>query len=602
MHSKMSGGAPAPGLVPAGPSSVAPAPTLVPPKPRRSGNKSFLWILALIAGGIAVERGVNYNRQPDAGNGGPSTMAAIRTVAVTRGSVIKTLRLTGTTGAEKYSSLISPQLRGNRNQAGGGRDGSFRTAGMGGGGGNMAIQSNGGGGRGGGGGNFGGGGGGGNDGGGGGGGSSASSSSAGSSASVASTSGQGSGGGSAAFRSATSRVGGGSTARTTTSPNVSVTSSSSSSSAAAPSSGGGGGGGGGATGGGGGGGGDFALVLQDAVKPGSYVKKGAVVAEFDRQNMLQRLEDYRASVVQMQASMRKLEADLLVARNSHAQTIENAKATLEKARLDLKTLPVLSAIEAERVKLAAEEAEARYKQLLSEVKYVEIGQQSQLKNAELEFQEAQVELKRAEANADRMLIKAPIDGLAVMSNLRRSGELVQIKPGDQLMPGMMFMQIVDLSSMIINASVNQVDVDSLRIGQKASVRFDAYPGLEVSATVAAIGAMTRTGGMRATYVKDIPVILRLDQMDKRIIPDLSVSVDVTIGSEENTTVAPLSAVFRDPSNAAPFVYVKKEKGWERRQVELGVAGHVYAAVRSGLKPGEVVAEEAPPLDPQKERT
>ena len=90
-------------------------------------------------------------------------------------------------------------------------------------------------------------------------------------------------------------------------------------------------------------------------------------------------------------------------------------------------------------------------------------------------------------------------------------------------------------------------------------------------------------------------------MDARIIPDLSVSVDVLVESEEKATVAPLSAVFRDSSDATPFVYVKKDNGWERRQVELGVIGHVNAAVRSGLKPGEVVAEEAPPFDPHKER-
>jgi hypothetical protein len=156
--------------------------------------------------------------------------------------------------------------------------------------------------------------------------------------------------------------------------------------------------------------------------------------------------------------------------------------------------------------------------------------------------------------------------------------------------------------MVINATVNQVDVDNLRLGQKAHVRFDAYPDLEVPATVAAIGAMTRTGGMRAAYVKDIPVVLSIDRMDSRIIPDLSVSVDVVIQSEEKATVAPLSAVNRDSPDANPYVYVKTANGWERRQVELGVTGNVYVAVRSGLKPGEVVAEETPPLESQKERT
>jgi multidrug resistance efflux pump len=345
---------------------------------------------------------------------------------------------------------------------------------------------------------------------------------------------------------------------------------------------------------------EFMLLLQDAVKPGSRVKKGDVVAEFDRQFMLQRLDDFRASVAQMEASVRKLKADLDVAKQAHAQTIESAKAQLEKARLDLKTTPVLGQIDAERTRLAVEEAEAQYKQLLAEVKFVEIGQQSQIRNAELELAQSHIELKRAEANADRMLIKAPIDGLAVMQSTFRSQEMVQIQPGDQLYSGMIFMQIVDTSTMVINATVNQVDVDTLRIGQKANVRFDAYPGLEVPARIAAIGAMTRPGGQRQAFVKNIPVVLTIDRMDPRIIPDLSVSVDVLTASEEHATLAPLSAVFRDAPNAAPYVYVRTGNGWQRRAVELGITGNTHVAVRSGLKPGEVVAEEIPPLEQGKQ--
>ena len=93
---------------------------------------------------------------------------------------------------------------------------------------------------------------------------------------------------------------------------------------------------------------------------------------------------------------------------------------------------------------------------------------------------------------------------------------------------MMFMQIVDPSSMIINATVNQVDVDTLRIGQKAKVRFDAYPDLEVPAHVAAIGAMTRAGGQRASYRQRNSRHPEDRRMDPRIIPDLSVSIDVVV--------------------------------------------------------------------------
>jgi multidrug efflux pump subunit AcrA (membrane-fusion protein) len=79
--------------------------------------------------------------------------------------------------------------------------------------------------------------------------------------------------------------------------------------------GGGGGGGGGRSGGGGGGaammvmgggGGpqnDFSLVLMKLAKAGTRVKKGEVIAEFDPQMQIQRLEDYEDSLIQNEASL-----------------------------------------------------------------------------------------------------------------------------------------------------------------------------------------------------------------------------------------------------------------------------------------------------------
>jgi multidrug efflux pump subunit AcrA (membrane-fusion protein) len=260
----------------------------------------------------------------------------------------------------------------------------------------------------------------------------------------------------------------------------------------------------------------------------------------------------------------------------------------------------MGTIDSERTKLAAEEAAAKYKQLLAEVKFVEAGYASQVRNAELELKQAQLELKRAETNADRMLVKAPIAGLVVMQTTLRGTELQQIQAGDQLFPGMRFMQIVDTSSMVVNATVNQVDADTLRVGAKATVRFDAFPGLELPAHVHAIGAMTRQGGFRASYVKDIPLILKLDKLDGRVIPDLSVSVDVELErGEQQATLVPIASVFEDAAGEGTYVFVQKGEGWERRPVQLGIADNLTVAVKSGIRAGEVVALDRPPEGIQK---
>jgi HlyD family secretion protein len=503
--------------------------------------------------------------------------AAVRTAKVHQGRVEHTIRLTGVTAAERYAGLVAPQLRGSR--GGGGLNVSIasrtsRTYSISG---TFASTSSS---------------------------STTTSASTASRASTSGTSAASTGGESGGSEQASAGGGGGGGGRDSGSLARSV------GGMTLARVGGGGGsssvssGGGGRGGGGGGGafslglfrgGSDFTLTLEKVVPPGTFVRKGDVVAEFDRQYMLTRLDDYRATMDQVEAGMRILEADLEVERKSHQQSIEAAKADLEKARIDLKTVPVQSAIMTERLKLLAEQAEAKYKQLLKEVSLKEITYAADRRIAELERQQALNELRRAEANADRLLVRAPIDGVVVMESIFRSGEMARIQAGDQLQPGMLFMRIVDMSSMLVQARANQVDVERLRIGQRARIRFDAYPDLELPAHVHAIAPMPTSGGFRASYVKEVPVVLKIDKLDPRVIPDLSVSADVVLEEEDSAVVAPLAGIFRDSPDGVPYVFVQKPGGWERRPVELGVRNHIYAAVRSGLRPGEVIALERPPV-------
>ena len=334
-------------------------------------------------------------------------------------------------------------------------------------------------------------------------------------------------------------------------------------------------------------------MLQELIKPGSYVKKGTVVAEFDRQYMLNRLDDYRASLDQTEAGLGILKANLEVDKKAHEQSIAVAKAEWDKTQLDLKTVPVQSAIDSEKLKLAEEEAAARYKQLLSEVKHKDISQQTQWKMSVLNRDQSKIELQRSEANAERMVVRAPMDGVTVMLTTFRGGEFGQIQQGDMLYPGQLYMRIVEPGSMIVNAGVNQADIEMLRIGARAKVRFDAYPNLELPAHVYSIGAMPRAGGFRASYVKEVPVVLKLDKLDPRVIPDLSVSADIVVAREEKAAIAPLEAVFTEGGTGKPFAFLRRPSGWERRPVEVGLSNNVAAVVLSGLRPDEVVAAEWP---------
>jgi multidrug efflux pump subunit AcrA (membrane-fusion protein) len=190
-----------------------------------------------------------------------------------------------------------------------------------------------------------------------------------------------------------------------------------------------------------------------------------------------------------------------------------------------------------------------------------------------------------------------------MQSIFRGAEFDQIKVGDQIYPGMGFMQIVDTSSMVVNATVSQADVELLRIGYKVKVRFDAFSDLELPAHIEAIGTVASGSRYRPDWVRDVPVRVKLDAMDRRVIPDLSASCDVILETVEAPAIAPLESIFTgDAGNqeqgSKHYVWVREKNGeWARRPVELGTANYIRAVVLSGLKPGEVIALEPPASKP-----
>ena len=90
-----------------------------------------------------------------------------------------------------------------------------------------------------------------------------------------------------------------------------------------------------------------------------------------------------------------------VRRRTHAQDVRSAKADWDKAVLDLKTTPLLNPVDAEKLQLAVEQAEASYRQLARETPLIEESQRAQVRILALNLEQARIEQRRAEATSKR---------------------------------------------------------------------------------------------------------------------------------------------------------------------------------------------------------
>jgi len=156
--------------------------------------------------------------------------------------------------------------------------------------------------------------------------------------------------------------------------------------------------------------------------------------------------------------------------------------------------------------------------------------------------------------------------------------------GMRFMPGEMLYQIADLSSVWVIADVFEQDIGRVRAGQRATLRFDAYPGQvfegRVTYVYPTLKAETRSGQVR----------IELANPGGRIKPAMYAQVELPTASSSVLAV-PNSAVI--DSGTRRVVLVDQGEGrFEPREVKLGARGDEFVAVADGVKEGERVVVAA----------
>ncbi|MDZ7639099.1 MAG: efflux RND transporter periplasmic adaptor subunit [Bryobacterales bacterium] len=331
---------------------------------------------------------------------------------------------------------------------------------------------------------------------------------------------------------------------------------------------------------------DRSLTIIKLAPAGATVKKGDVIAEFDATVLQDNLDDQRALVEVAEANLAKKVADLKVEWENFQQTLLVAKANKDKASLDLKTAEVKSEIEAEILKLAAEETDARLKQLQKDEALRRESQQADIRILELDVQDQKQDLVDLQADLNRFTIRSPRNGLVVLQSNFNGGEMRQVAEGEQVRPGRSFMKVVDPTQMVVEAAVNQSESESFAFGQDAMIGLDAFPDLKLAGKVTGLGALA-TGGWRENYyIRNIPIRVTIDKFDPRVIPDLSAFADVEVRSRENGLLVPRGAIGFDGDKA--FVMRSADGKLEKVAVTVELSNATLAAVAGGLREGDQV--------------
>ncbi|MBK91614.1 MAG: hypothetical protein CME27_04080 [Gemmatimonadetes bacterium] len=292
---------------------------------------------------------------------------------------------------------------------------------------------------------------------------------------------------------------------------------------------------------------------------------------------------------QYQAAFSRAEAQLAQSQAQEGQQRANlTQATRDQDRL---------------VQLRARDSILVSRQQLDDARTRVEVQTQLLEAARYGVSQAQAGVDEAEDRLSKTIFSAPMPGKVTRLNVEE-GETVII--GTMNNPGSLVLTISDLSLIEVVVQVDETEVSMISLGDRASIRIDAFPDQEFSGQVTEIGNSAITppsqqqGNQQAAI--DFEVVLTLDETDVPLRPDLSATADIIVESRADAVSVPIIALtVRDVAEVSDSVsqsgsddddvegvFLVQDGLVYFQRVQAGIAGQEYFEVLSGLSTGDVV--------------
>ena len=220
-----------------------------------------------------------------------------------------------------------------------------------------------------------------------------------------------------------------------------------------------------------------------------------------------------------------------------------------------------------------------YVQKLSSGSYPDAVERAQslLKAAEerlhyWDISEDQINALRQNRKITRTLkIVSPVSGIL-------TEKMTDSLEGMKVMPGMNVYKIADLSTVWAQVEVYEYQIRQLRLGQKAVLTVDAFPGRQWTGRIAYIDPTVNP------QTRTLKAYVEIANPRWQLRPQMYANVVIPVPAASGVVRVPEEAVLH--SGERNVVIVQKEQGlFEPREVQLGATGGGYQEVRSGLQAG-----------------
>jgi HlyD family secretion protein len=338
------------------------------------------------------------------------------------------------------------------------------------------------------------------------------------------------------------------------------------------------------------------LQILKLAKNGTMVKPGDVVVQFDPSTLQRMIQEKQSELKQADAEIEQAQAQTRIAKEQNATAAMKSTYDIERAKLDVSKGDTVSRLDNEQAKLTVVDAQQRDRELQEKMRSDQTSAEADIAAKRHKRDKALFDLQRAERGLQNLQVKAPSAGMVNILPNFRSGSMFggaqDFQEGDRAWAGAQILELPDLSSVHLEARLDESDRGRLQPNQDATVRIEAIPGAEFKARLDSISVLAKvdfTSGWPPAKNFDLNLVF-LD-VDSKMRPGMTAVARIATERVPDVVLVPAEAIFQ--RDGAPVVYKLDGSMFVETPVTIRKRGKEQAIIDKGVGPGDRIATRRP---------
>jgi HlyD family secretion protein len=322
------------------------------------------------------------------------------------------------------------------------------------------------------------------------------------------------------------------------------------------------------------------IVKKLYVDYGDRVKKGQVLAELDKEEILARVEQARAQLAASTASLNGTHADLQRAKvDAEGPDVPLLKRAYDRAK-GMEKDGIVSAS-------ALDDAQKNYELALNKQNVAKAQVQvlqAKIGQAQAQVAQDRANLKQLEEQLSYTTIESPIDGIVLSRDVEVGDAVSSI-----LVLGSsatLVMTLGDTSQVYVKGKVDESDIGKVYMGQPARIKVESFKDKTFTGKVTKISPM----GVEKDNVTTFEVRVSINNPEGMLKANMTANAEIILEEHKNVLQIPEGSIIYDKDKKAS-VEVPDPKGKEGKRkvaVNIGISNGAKTELLSGLKEGDQV--------------